>query len=277
MHSTHSRRLRIGIAVLMVLAAAQAVAQPPDILRSFQFVPSRSTLEVQGGFAGLSLRLPIFGTFDFVTGFRYDFPSLNPYAAFTNVEATATNPLSYSPFSFDIDDSLNLSGLGGAPLPVGEPFDVYRFEGTDGQDAPMELFVASLGRWLYLRGGNDPGCCDFFQYEIRAVARQDSFPDFNSDAIVDRADLADWESHYGEDAAMAGSDFLAWQRDLGTVAPTVEYFESLLGAALAGDFSTVSIAAPEPQTLLLAMSCVMVVSASRRGSRAGRRRPGRRR
>jgi hypothetical protein len=51
----------------------------------------------------------------------------------------------------------------------------------------------------------------------------------------------------------------------------------LLGAALAGDFSTVSIAAPEPQTLLLAMSCVMVVSASRRGSRAGRRRPGRRR
>ncbi len=268
MHSLHARLISIGLALLTALATAPALAQPPDILRSYQFVPRRSTLEVQGGFAGLSLRLPIFGTFDFVTGFRYDFPSLNPYAAFMNVEATATNPLSSSPFSFDIDDTLNLSGLEGVPLPVGAPFDVYRFEGTDGQDAPMELIVASLGRWLYMRGGNDPGCCDFFQYEIRAIARQDSFPDFNNDAIVDSADLADWESHYGEDAAMAGDDFLAWQRDLGSVAPTVEYFESLISAAFGGGSSPASITVPEPQTLLLVMCCVMVVSASSGRARA---------
>lgn len=210
----------------------------------------------RGGFAGLNLRLPISGSFDFVTGFRYEFPNLQPYAAFTNVEATAADPTGITPFSFDIDSSLNLSGLEGLPLPVGAPFNVYRFDGEDGQGAPMELFVAELDRWLYLRGGNDPGCCDFFQYEIRAVARQTPFPDFNDDAVVDDVDLMEWESHYGEATGMSGGDFLAWQRELGAEAPTIEYFESLIDAAISSQTSVASVTVPEPQTLFLALCCV---------------------
>lgn len=258
--------VRLLILGLVSFASAPVVAQPPDILRSYQFVPRRSTLEVQGGIAGLSLQLPIFGTFDFVTGYHYDFPNLHPYAAFDNVDAVATDPETDTSFhfSFDIDDSLNLSGLEGVPLPVGAPFDVYRFEGRDGQGAPMELFVAELGRWLYLRGGNDPGCCDFFQFEIQALASQTPFPDFNNDAIVDGADLAEWESHLGDEGGMTGDDFLAWQRDLGTVAPTVEYFDSLIGTALASGFSAESVAVPEPGCSLLASLVVLLAGCCRR-------------
>ena len=264
MRAAHSRLFGIGLVMLTVLAAVPAVAQPPDILRSYQFVPSRSTLVVQGGLAGFSLRLPVEGTFDFVTGYQYDFPYLNPYASFTNVDATAKNPDGSIPIAFDIDGSLNLSGLEGVPLPVGAPLDVYRFQGSDGQGAPVELFVVELGRWLYLEGGNSPGCCDFFQFEIQALARQTPFPDFNGDATVNNADLVEWESHYGEAGGMAGDDFLAWQRDFGTVAPTTEYFESMIGAALASGFSAANVAVPEPRTLLLAMCCIVVVTTSSR-------------
>ena len=189
----HANRLCLSIlfvALLPALAAEPAVAQPPDFLRSYQFVTRHSTLGVQGGFAGFHFELPIYGTFDFMTGYRPELPSLNPYAAFLNVDAEAINPTDFGPYSFDIDGSLNLSGLSGAPLPVNAPFDLYRFEGTDGQGAPMELYVATLDRWLYMKGENSPGCCDFFEYEISALARQRPHPDFNNDGLVDHHDLA---------------------------------------------------------------------------------------
>jgi len=42
--------------------------------------------------------------------------------------------------------------------------------------------------------------------------------DFNGDGIVDAADLAEWESGFGNQPEFAGDDFLAWQRqyDAGT-------------------------------------------------------------
>jgi hypothetical protein len=92
--------VRLLVLGLVSLAAVPAVAQPPDILRSYQFVPRRSALEVQGGFAGLSLKLPIFGKFDFITGYRPEFPALNPYAEFANMDAIAFDPLGIIPRLF---------------------------------------------------------------------------------------------------------------------------------------------------------------------------------
>ncbi len=257
MFATHSR-LVIFFVVLSV--AAPTAAEPPDILREYQFLPRHSTLSVHGGFAGLQLELPIFGGFDFVTGYHPDFTSLNPYAAFLNVDAQAINPADFGPYSFDIDASLNLSGLDGEPLPTGAPFNLYHFEGEDGQGAPMELYVAELGRWLYMKGENRPGCCDFFNFQIKALARQKPHPDFNSDGLVDRLDLDYWESHLGlDDAADAdgsgmtdGADFLALQRDYGSAAPSADYFEALISAALAGGALAANVPEPASMGLLVA-------------------------
>jgi hypothetical protein len=268
-------RSRLAVFLVVFSVAAPAVAQPPDFFREYQFLTGQSTLAVQGGFAGFDIELPIYGEFGFVTGYHSDFTSLNPYAAFLNVDAQAINPTDFGPYSFDIDDSLNLSGLDGVPLPTGEPFDLYRFEGVDGQGAPMELHVATLGRWLYMRGANEPPCCDFFQYEIRALARQMPHPDFDGNGLVDSADLAYWEAHAGIDAAADldgngmtdGADFLALQRELGLVPPTADYFDALISAALADGPLAASV--PEPLSLGLLVVGFLAVWGHRPTRRAG--------
>lgn len=245
------------ILVLAWFANTPAVAQPPDLLREYQFVTRHSTLTVEGGIAGFYFELPIYGSFDFVTGFENHFPSLDPYASFFNVDAEAINPTDFGPYSFDIDQSLNLSGLKGEPQPANAPFDLYRFEGTDGQGAPMELYVATLGRWLYMKGENSPGCCDFFLYEISALARQKPFPDFNSDGSVDHHDLSYWEAHTGvDDGADAdgngmtdGNDFLALQREYGSTPPAIAYFDALIDAALTSGGLAATV--PEPSSVSL--------------------------
>jgi hypothetical protein len=70
-------RSRLAIFSVVLAAATPVVAQPPDVLREYQFVTRHSTLTVQGGFAGFNFELPIYGTFDFVTGFHSDFISLS--------------------------------------------------------------------------------------------------------------------------------------------------------------------------------------------------------
>jgi hypothetical protein len=87
----------------------------------------------------------------------------------------------------------------------------------------------------YPDGANDGAGGDFFRYEIGA----DALPgDFNSDGVVDAADLNDpvlgWITRFGGD--LDGNDFLVWQRNLGATSST--------GAASA---------VPEPAAALLAL------------------------
>ena len=93
------------------------IAQPPNVLRNFRFVPSYSTLDLTGGFAGFDLDLSIHGTFGLETGFHSPDAhlSLRRFARFVDVDAEALNPTDFGPYSFDLDDALNLSGLHGKP------------------------------------------------------------------------------------------------------------------------------------------------------------------
>jgi hypothetical protein len=257
----------VAVCLCAAILPLGAGAQPPDLLRGYRFLPRHSTLSVSGGFAGLDLDLPIFGRFGFVTGFHSDSPSplpvLQPFARFVNVEAEAINPADFGPYSFDIDETLNLSGLRGRPGPLALPLPNWSFEGVDGQEAPMSLLAIEVGRWLVMFGHNEAPCCDFFDYEIRAVARQVPFADFDDDGDSDRDDFSRLVANFGADGGallehgdtdvdgdVDGHDFLNVQRDYGDTADTAL---ALATSALA-NISTV----PEPSSCALLLIAASV-------------------
>ncbi len=256
----------------VALCLQSALAQPPDLLRSYRFIPQLSTLHQTGGFGGFDHRLPIHGTYDFITGFRGGegpVPALEPYAQFANVEAKAGNPLSASPLaSIDIDQVLNLSGLDGKPIhhePLG--LTVYSFTGDDGSGefaAEVKLHVATLGRWMFMRGGTIPPCCDFFQYDIKAISRQIPYGDFDGDGNVGPTDLVTWQTGLDiEENALSGRDFLTWQRSYGEIAPSIGDFDAMLDAALSATSTSAVTAVPEPPGLLLIASVAFALGSGR--------------
>ena len=89
-----------GRASAIILLAAwlfsnSAAASHPDILRNYRFIPSRSTLDVTGGFAGIDETFHAFGKFGLVTGYEEGvsctalgcFPTHVPFAEFVDVDA----------------------------------------------------------------------------------------------------------------------------------------------------------------------------------------------
>src|SRR6478609_3424700 len=102
---------RVSCAVLCGLVAAvaawpqsRAIADPPDILRSYRFITDKSTVEVTGGIAGIDWPLNILGGFGLVTGYNYGFggptahaPTLEPFAEFIDVNAILFDPRRASP------------------------------------------------------------------------------------------------------------------------------------------------------------------------------------
>ena len=276
--------------------AGVTLAQPPDILRKYRFLPGHSTLHVSGGFPGWDFESPVVGKYGFATGFEHDFdsagfPVLDPYASFVDVDAYWIHPLILAPSPLDridLDQTLNLSGLEGHPVPlpavIVPPFgniELFAFHGEDGQGAPFRLHVLRAGRWMFMKGANDPPCCDFFNYRIRALARQIPFADFNDDNTVSAADLGLLQASFGTSSAslatgdadgdglVGGGDFFAWQRSYGETAPTMD-FDALLDSLVvtAATSSSAARAVPEPgtvsMTILLLCACC---TAKRRGSR----------
>jgi hypothetical protein len=210
-----------------------------------------STLRETGGIAGVDERYPVFGTYDFVTGYRYEprIPAdvtLTRYAQFTNVEAYGAHPTMDPGLS--LDWVFNLSGLDGKPVyksPSG--LELYRFEGLAGPDespSRVELLAARLGRWMYMRGHTEPPCCDFFEYQLRGVAHQVPSIDLDEDGKVGVDDLKMWQDAYG--TSSSGRDFLSWQRQYGEAAPSLSEFDSLMNEALVAMTAASLTSVPEP-------------------------------
>lgn len=232
----------------------------------YRFIPSRSSLEVTGGFAGIEQKFFPYGEFDLVTfndsvichGFGCPPPRLNPVARF-ELERWDSWLVPDSPLAFvwSTDDTLNLSGLRGT-FNVNEPSRLF-FRGVDGQGQPFRLMAVQRGRLLHLMGENDPGCCDFFHYKFDAFAHLAPYADFNVDGRVDRDDLDVLMANMGKraearfeqgdadgDGDVDGADFLTWQREIGEATP----LSAFAGDSLA-EPSFSATAVPEPTALLL--------------------------
>lgn len=248
------------LALCLVSCVASFALGAPEIRRQYQFIPSKSTVHVTGGFAGADWPLAIDGNFGLVTGYGADVevPPLDPFARFVDVKATLSDPRRMGPLpmpGWDLDATLNLSGLKGS---FQDP-SLLSFRGDEGQGWPIQLEATLHGRLLHLTGENDPGCCDFFHYKVDAWAHLTPFADFNWDGLIDRLDAQTLINNFGlaSDATFAqgdadsdgdvdGSDFFAWQVDVGAV-PEMALLGSNIGASAAAAADNV----PEPTTLFL--------------------------
>lgn len=250
--------------LILASSAEPASAQTVSTDR-YQFLPKLSVLNQSGGFAGVDVDFRVMGKFDLKVEIGpTDVWPTEYVAKFTNVNAWASHPI--LAYVLPLDQTLNLSELTGRQLPVAAPFDVYRFDGKTDDGSTVELYAAQIGPWLHLRGTTEApaGSADYFEYELKAVARRMPFADFDGSDGVDAGDLAKWSSRFGlkataldglfqadanGDGVADGADFLEWQRQAGEVAPTLASLDAMVEAALATvtSASTPSVTAvPEP-------------------------------
>jgi len=257
--------LFLGVGFLVPSALATSLDT-----KSYRFIPRLSTLHQTGGFAGFDTEFTVMGTYDFVVEPAATQTSARQ-ARFTNVDAWASHP--FLAYVLLLDDTLNLSRLAGRQVLSDFPgLSLFEFRGEDHQGAPLALHVATLNRWMYVRGQNDAPCCDFFDYTLRAVARQTPSADFDNDGAVGYLDLQVWEENFGAGegstsalSTIEGSDFLRWQREVGDEAPSLEAFDALVTSALAAAYDSHSAAAhvPEPAGMLLLVMDVLVTCIGR--------------
>jgi hypothetical protein len=250
----------IAVALAVALAStAPARGQWESTVDTYRFLPRVSVLHQTGGIAGVDQRFRVRGTFDF----RIEqsplavFPPLFN-AFFENVDAWASHPV--LDYVLDVEETFNLEDLvGGQRLDRPRRPNLFHFEGEIEDGSSVDLHVLTLGPWLYMRGGTTPpeGSADFFEYDIRAIARRAPSGDFHGDGEVTAADLAEWAKRPDR----TGNGFLDWQRNLGD-APSVDELDAELNAALSAAVSAV----PEPGAagLLIVAACALGSIARRR-------------
>ena len=266
-------RVSVIAALAAVFATSDAAASHPDILRNYRFIPSHSTLEVTGGFAGVDWDLTIAGKFGLVTGYEEGYtclaigcpPSHIPFAQFVDVDAIVYNPLIMAPIplpGWDLDETLNLSGLDGTFLPTAP--NHLLFQGKDGQGAPIRIEAVLRGPIIHLTGANNPnctGCADFFGYKLDAFAYLTPHPDVNLDGVVDAADYVVWRKTLGQsgtgiggEGAINTGDYDLWRADFGTVVDFSEFATADLNAG----------SVPEPTTISLLLAGIAYLLLRRR-------------
>jgi hypothetical protein len=260
----------LAAAFVSFVFTATAAAQNDDfeVTRHYRFLPRVSRLIEIDPVWDPPAPWIVFGEFDLVH-YRPDPRALLPATQFANVEAWASHPV--LAISEQLDDVVNLSGLIGGQINSfqGQPIELFRFQGDDGNGYDTDLFVARSGRWLYMRGENHPDSAPTTpgpfrsKWILRGLARQTPFADFDKSEAVDSGDLHEWFSGFGErnrpgqvaqslgdadgDRDVDGADFLSWQRDLGDMPPDMALFDAAIDSAIAGAASAV----PEPSGAVL--------------------------
>jgi hypothetical protein len=258
------------LAVVVVageITVDQAVADPPDILRDYRFVPSHTIVHVSGGSPGYDMNLSIEGKFGLVTGYDYEvsptahIPTLAPHAEFVDVRAILFNPLSAAPIpvpGWDLDKTLNLTGLKGT---FNDP-SLLHFTGVDGQGIPIKLDAMSRGPLLHITGMNYlpptcASCAQYVGYKIDALAVTHPYADFNLDGIIDSSDFAIWKANMGVtvdalfaqgdangDGVVDSADYVLWRHSVGPAISLNDFASSGLESG----------GVPEPAAIGLALA-----------------------
>ncbi|MGL4512687.1 MAG: hypothetical protein ACRCT8_06310 [Lacipirellulaceae bacterium] len=241
-------------------------------VRSYTVLSRNSTLVETGGFAGVSNTYRVSGSFDLTTsssswlGGTAKFSTAELWGALiSDKPSIAANDPTPS-IVIDVDDTLNLEELVGVGLPVAGPYDAYRFTGFLGNSdaaSPLEhgssiqLLGIVFGPWIYVRGGTlaPAGSADFFDYNLRMVARTGDWADANGDGVVNAADYTAIRDGMGGGpaAVSAGSDdpLALWAAQYGQSIPSTATFDAMLATASSG-----ATAIPEPATLALVLLAV---------------------
>jgi hypothetical protein len=260
---------------IAMLFVSRAAAQPPDILRDYQFVPAHTVVHVSGGAQNYDMDLSVAGKFGLVTGYDYEvsptahIPTLVPHAEFVDVKAILFNPLSAAPLpvpGWDLDKTLNLSGLKGS---FTDPSDLH-FSGADGQGIPIKLDATLRGPLLHLTGMNflPPTCftCQrYVGYKVDALAVTRPYADFNLDGTIDAADFAVWRGNSGSgvsatfeqgdgngDGVVDSADYVVWRHTLGPATSLNLFAES-------GGLGTSTV--PEPTAIGLIFTAALFLGA----------------
>jgi hypothetical protein len=248
----------------LVLTLDSAAAEDAAIHRDFQFIPSRSTLIVDGGFAGpaFTQTYHAVGTFGLASGYENGVscaaigcpppPTHIPFARFDDVDAWLA-PNNVLPYLLPLDNTLNLTGLAGTFNPATP--NKLSFSGNDGEGQPFHLDATLRGPLIHLVGENDPGCCDFQHFKFDAFAYLQPYADFNLDGVVNAADYVAWRANAspinpdGTDATAANAaNYDLLRAHYGEVTD----FSAFAGESAGLNTTTV----PEPAAILLALAGV---------------------
>lgn len=260
--------LRLVIALSCALAAGNSSwAQSfGSKIGTFKVIPKLSVLHRSGGIAGISERLRLSGSYDFQILPPAIYP---PLVAFDNAEVWGAliSDLPHPAIVEDVDDLLNLEELHGRQLPVMAPFDAYQFRGKLDDGSSIELAAAKFGPWMYVRGFTTPppGSADFFEYQLRMVARSRPFADANEDGVVDAADYTLLRDRQGVGGAAlddlaVGATLSDWTGQFGETIPNFNEIDAMLIGAASG-FAASAVATPEPASAVLTLLAAMLASA----------------
>ncbi len=260
------RQFAVVVALLLIVSI-QAQAIPPIILHEFTF-DDDSTLGVTGGFAGINDVFGIDGTFGIAVGYEQVFepgsvPALVPFIRFASVDAVLTGPpgalggpgwLAGS----DLDSLLNLTGLEGS-FAGGFDSRALVFTGVDGQGQPMAVNVFGADGQLQLKGRNNAGCCDFFNYQLDALADLPMPGDITRDGYVGIEDLNAVLGAFGQASMPLMGPDTNWDGYVG-----IEDLNDVLGHWNSGSVGTAPTAIPEPVALVVLVTALLSVSSRRR-------------
>lgn len=207
------------------------------------------------------------GEYDFLQQWQGGQPTTGLSLTASFDEADLKAPLGEMlPAFIDVDALLNLEGLRGELLPLGAPFDVYRFRGlisdSDAasplEQSSIELYTALVGPWMYVYGETTAPThtADRFEYEIRALARTRPWSDANDDGVVDAADYTLLRDTQAFDAQM----YQDWRNQYGEAMLDTAAMDAMFTAASSAAISV----APEPGSCLLILTAVPVLMHRRR-------------
>lgn len=126
---------------------------------TYRFVAGQSRLVVSGGFAGVHDEYRIEGPLTLTR-------SEDGTASLSQVAATLSGNGLSGLDGQQLNAVLYLTRLSG--LQTGE--STMAFTGRDNSGAVLRLYVTVENQVLTARGASDPPCCDFFQYQMDAMA-----------------------------------------------------------------------------------------------------------
>jgi hypothetical protein len=179
----------LAIACLGLMCAATSLAGGQSA--TYNFLEDESILTISGGIMGLHFESPILGSFQLAVD------STEGTARFDWVNASFMDLGGLGSEDGDIGRLFNMTQLAGKRIGPRE----FEFTGqsTGEPKLPLRLRLVFLNGRVHLTGGFPPPgtCCDFFFYEIDAVAVPAQAPcayrlagDLNDDCRVTLADLA---------------------------------------------------------------------------------------